>query len=51
MSLAACEKNEPAETTAKENKPAAEILLCFDVKDEEGLLGADYEIPDAAFGE
>jgi hypothetical protein len=27
------------------------LLLCFDVEDEEGVLGADYEMPDAKFGE
>ncbi len=29
----------------------AEILVFFDVEDETGILGADYEIPDAKFGE
>ena len=29
----------------------AEILTFFDVEDETGILGPDYEIPDAKFGE
>jgi hypothetical protein len=29
----------------------AEILLFFDVEDETGILGADYELPDNEFGE
>ena len=41
-----------AETNAKTARSLAEILLlCFDVEDEEGILGADYEMPDAMFGE
>ena len=41
-----------ARTNARVRRSLAEILLlCFDVEDEEGILGADYEMPDAMFGE
>ncbi len=39
-----------AEYDHRIKRSLAEILVFFDVEDQTGILGADYEIPDAAFG-
>ncbi len=39
-----------AEYDQRIKRSLAEILVFFDVEDQTGILGADYEIPDAAFG-
>jgi len=40
-----------AMTEAARRITFAQILLCYDVEDESGVLGPDFEIPDTKFGE
>jgi hypothetical protein len=40
-----------AETEPARRITFAQILLIYDVEDEAGVLGPDFEIPDAKFGE